>query len=163
MCASHGWKTTRLDGSTEAATRQALVCAFNAGRDGSRCFLLSSKAGGAGLNLVGANRLVLFDPDWNPANDKQAMARVWRDGQSKPVVIYRLLATGSIEEIFQRQLMKGELASAVGDGSTQQGCASGAGGRSGGSSSSSSSSKEGGSLHQGGAARALHSGADHCL
>uniref|UniRef100_A0A803LNT7 Uncharacterized protein n=1 Tax=Chenopodium quinoa TaxID=63459 RepID=A0A803LNT7_CHEQI len=48
-------------------------------------FLLSSKAGGCGLNLIGGNRLVLFDPDWNPANDKQAAARVWRDGQKKRV------------------------------------------------------------------------------
>jgi len=43
------------------------------------------QAGGCGLNLIGANRLVLFDPDWNPANDGQAMARVWRDGQKKTV------------------------------------------------------------------------------
>lgn len=61
-------------------------------------FLLSTKAGGAGLNLIGANRLVLFDSDWNPANDLQAMGRVWRDGQEKDVVVYRLLSTGSIEE-----------------------------------------------------------------
>ena len=50
-------------------------------------FMLSSKAGGCGLNLIGANRLVMFDPDWNPANDDQAMARVWRDGQKKQVTI----------------------------------------------------------------------------
>lgn len=49
--------------------------------------MLSSKAGGCGLNLIGANRLVMFDPDWNPANDDQAMARVWRDGQKKEVMI----------------------------------------------------------------------------
>lgn len=55
-------------------------------------FLLSSRAGGVGLNLIGANRLVLFDPDWNPANDKQAMARIWRDGQQKSVWIYRFLS-----------------------------------------------------------------------
>ncbi|CAI7739319.1 unnamed protein product [Closterium sp. NIES-54] len=144
MCESHGWKTTRLDGSTEAATRQALVCAFNTGRDGSCCFLLSSKAGGAGLNLVGANRLVLFDPDWNPANDHQAMARVWRDGQSKPVVIYRMLATGSIEEkIFQRQLMKGDVASAVGDGTAPPGTGNAGRGGSGGGGSGSSKSGAG--------------------
>lgn len=56
--------------------------------------LLSTRAGGAGLNLVGANRLVLFDSDWNPAVDLQAMARVWRDGQRKPCLVYRLLTTG---------------------------------------------------------------------
>lgn len=55
-------------------------------------FMLSSKAGGCGLNLIGANRLVMFDPDWNPANDDQAMARCWRDGQKKQCFIYRLLA-----------------------------------------------------------------------
>lgn len=54
--------------------------------------MLSSKAGGCGLNLIGANRLVMFDPDWNPANDDQAMARVWRDGQRKQCYIYRLVA-----------------------------------------------------------------------
>ena len=52
-------------------------------------FLLSAKAGGVGLNLSGASRLVLFDSDWNPASDAQAMARVWRDGQKRSVYIYR--------------------------------------------------------------------------
>ena len=54
--------------------------------------MLSSKAGGCGLNLIGANRLFMFDPDWNPANDDQAMARCWRDGQKKQCYIYRLIA-----------------------------------------------------------------------
>ena len=76
---------------------QVMVDSFNS--DPSQyAFLLSSKAGGCGLNLIGANRLVLFDPDWNPANDKQAAARVWRDGQKKRVYIYRMLCAGSIEE-----------------------------------------------------------------
>lgn len=68
------------------------------------------------MNLIGANRLVMFDPDWNPANDEQAMARVWRDGQTKPCFIYRLIATGTIEEkIFQRQTHKKALSNAVVD------------------------------------------------
>jgi len=54
-------------------------------------------AGGCGINLIGGNRLVLFDPDWNPANDKQAAARCWRDGQKKKCYLYRFFATGSIE------------------------------------------------------------------
>lgn len=58
--------------------------------------MLSSKAGGCGLNLIGANRLVMFDPDWNPANDEQAMARVWRDGQRKTCYIYRLLSVRNV-------------------------------------------------------------------
>ena len=69
-------------------------------------FLLSSKAGGVGLNLVGGSVLILYDIDWNPANDQQAMARIWRDGQKSNVIIYRLLTTGTIEEkIFQRQVL----------------------------------------------------------
>lgn len=52
-------------------------------------FLLSAKAGGVGLNLPGASRLILFDSDWNPASDSQAMARIWRDGQKKDVYILR--------------------------------------------------------------------------
>ena len=64
--------------------------------------MLSSKAGGCGLNLIGANRLVMFDPDWNPANDDQAMARVWRDGQKKPCFVYRLLAVSGRQTLEGR-------------------------------------------------------------
>jgi hypothetical protein len=70
----------------------------------------------SGLNLIGGNRLVLFDPDWNPAVDKQAAARCWRDGQTKRCFTYRFLATGTVEEkIFQRQLAKEGLQSVVDD------------------------------------------------
>lgn len=78
--------------------------------------MLSSKAGGCGINLIGANRLVLIDPDWNPALDQQVLARVWRDGQKKDCFIYRFISTGTIEEkIFQRQSMKLQLSSCVVD------------------------------------------------
>ena len=71
-------------------------------------------AGGAGLNLTGANRLVLLDSHWNPACDAQAMARVWRDGQAKPCVLYRLLTTGTIDEkMYQRQRAKGDVAATM--------------------------------------------------
>ncbi|MCO5600743.1 hypothetical protein L7F22_054858 [Adiantum nelumboides] len=116
LCEHKGWKWLRLDGATLVADRQTLVDRFNSGFGGERVFLLSSKAGGMGLNLVGANRLILFDPDWNPATDAQAMARIWREGQRKAVIIYRLFATGSIEEkIYQRQMVKGEIAATVED------------------------------------------------
>ena len=95
----------RLDGSTSAKKRMALVNDFNDPTKNQFAFLLSSKAGGCGLNLIGANRLVLFDPDWNPATDKQAAARCWREGQPKRCFTYRFVTTGTIEEkIFQRQV-----------------------------------------------------------
>jgi len=75
----------RLDGTMSIKKRQKIVDRFNDPHGGDFVFMLSSKAGGCGLNLIGANRLVMFDPDWNPANDDQAMARVWRDGQKKKV------------------------------------------------------------------------------
>ncbi|XP_053958054.1 DNA repair and recombination protein RAD54-like [Anastrepha ludens] len=104
----------RLDGSMTIKKRSKVVDKFNDAESDCFLFMLSSKAGGCGLNLIGANRLFMFDPDWNPANDEQAMARVWRDGQKKPCYIYRLVATGSIEEkILQRQTHKKSLSSAI--------------------------------------------------
>ena len=96
--------------------RAKLVEQFNDPDSNDFVFMLSSKAGGCGLNLIGANRLIMFDPDWNPANDDQAMARVWRDGQRKRCFIYRLIASGTIEEkMLQRQLHKKALSGVVVD------------------------------------------------
>lgn len=81
--------------------RAKVVENFNNPESNEFIFMLSSKAGGCGLNLIGANRLVMFDPDWNPANDDQAMARVWRDGQQKPCYIYRFLAVSTFLEKSQ--------------------------------------------------------------
>jgi DNA repair and recombination protein RAD54B len=101
----------RLDGSTPNNMRSKLVNSFNK-TDSINVFLLSSKAGGMGINLVGASRLILFDNDWNPAIDLQSMSRIHRDGQQKHCFIYRLMTTGCIDEkIFQRQLMKNNLSS----------------------------------------------------
>jgi DNA repair and recombination RAD54-like protein len=114
MAREFGWSYVRLDGSTSQKKRTQLVAQFNEKQPKGQdifLFLLSSKAGGCGLNLIGGNRLVLFDPDWNPANDKQAAARVWRDGQTKRVYIYRFVVAGSIEEfVYERQLSKEGLA-----------------------------------------------------
>lgn len=110
LCDSHNIITLRLDGKTQAKRRQQIVNQFNSPTDSSMVFLLSTKAGGVGLNLIGANRLVLFDADWNPSNDKQSMGRIWREGQQKPVFIYRLFTAGTIEEkIYQRQTAKDDL------------------------------------------------------
>jgi DNA repair and recombination protein RAD54B len=107
----------RLDGSTPTAKRQPLVDKFNkADQKSSFAFLLSAKSGGVGINLVGASRIVLFDIDWNPATDLQAMARIHRDGQKLPCKIYRFLVQGALDEkIYQRQVMKMGLANAVVD------------------------------------------------
>ncbi|VFQ72531.1 unnamed protein product [Cuscuta campestris] len=107
LCRERRYPFVRLDGTTSITKRQKLVNEFNDPSKEGFAFLLSSKAGGCGLNLIGGNRLVLFDPDWNPANDKQAAARVWRDGQKKRVFVYRFLSSGTIEEkIYQRQISK---------------------------------------------------------
>ncbi|KAF4661580.1 DNA repair and recombination protein RAD54-like [Perkinsus chesapeaki] len=106
MCQEEKWPVIRLDGSIGVKKRHTLVSTFNDPKADAFVFLLSSKAGG--------NRLIMFDPDWNPANDRQAMARIWRDGQTKVCWIYRLLSTGTIEEkIFQRQMKKDSLSDIV--------------------------------------------------
>ncbi|KUJ10662.1 uncharacterized protein LY89DRAFT_689317 [Mollisia scopiformis] len=116
LCRHRGYGSLRLDGTMNVTKRQKLVDKFNDPEGSEFIFLLSSKAGGCGLNLIGANRLVLFDPDWNPAADQQALARVWRDGQKKDCFVYRFIATGTIEEkIFQRQSHKQSLSSCVVD------------------------------------------------
>ncbi len=70
-------------------------------------FLLTTRVGGLGINLTGANRVLIFDPDWNPSTDIQARERAWRIGQTKNVTIYRLLTSGTIEEkIYHRQIFK---------------------------------------------------------
>ncbi|XP_076685575.1 DNA repair and recombination protein RAD54B isoform X2 [Andrena cerasifolii] len=116
VCYTEGLPFLRLDGSTPSSTRSKVIEQFNSKGDSSKIFLLSAKAGGVGLNLPGASRLVLFDSDWNPASDSQAMARIWRDGQKKDVYLLRLLTTGTIEEkIFQRQVSKAGLSETIVD------------------------------------------------
>ncbi|XP_025989473.1 DNA repair and recombination protein RAD54-like [Solenopsis invicta] len=116
LCHKRSYNYVRLDGTMTIKKRAKVVDNFNNENSNDFIFMLSSKAGGCGLNLIGANRLVMFDPDWNPANDEQAMARVWRDGQKKPCFVYRFLSTGTIEEkIFQRQAHKKALSSTVVD------------------------------------------------
>ena len=108
---SLGLAFTRLDGSTPSNERGKIVDSFNkSSTTKSFAMLLSAKAGGVGLNLIGASRLILFDNDWNPAVDLQAIARIHRDGQMKDVKVYRFLTNGCMDEkIFQRQLVKQDL------------------------------------------------------
>ncbi|CAK7219933.1 DNA repair protein rhp26 [Sporothrix bragantina] len=96
----------RMDGKTAIKDRQTLVDQFNNSPD-IHLFLLTTKVGGLGTNLTGANRVIIFDPDWNPSTDVQARERAWRLGQKKEVTIYRLMTAGTIEEkIYHRQIFK---------------------------------------------------------
>ncbi|XP_076386841.1 DNA excision repair protein ERCC-6 isoform X2 [Megachile rotundata] len=96
----------RMDGTTPMSQRQETIRLFN--DDSSYfVFLLTTRVGGLGVNLTGANRVIIYDPDWNPATDAQARERAWRIGQSKNVTIYRLITAGTIEEkIYHRQIFK---------------------------------------------------------
>lgn len=96
----------KMDGTTTIASRQPLITRFN--EDTSTfVFLLTTRVGGLGVNLTGANRVIIYDPDWNPSTDTQARERAWRIGQKKQVTVYRLLTAGTIEEkIYHRQIFK---------------------------------------------------------
>jgi len=108
-----GIKYLRMDGKTPIKQRQSLVDRFNNEPD-LDVFLLTTKVGGLGVNLTGANRVIIFDPDWNPSTDVQARERAWRLGQKKEVTIYRLMTAGTIEEkIYQRQIFKQVLSNKV--------------------------------------------------
>lgn len=96
----------RMDGSTPISKRQGLVDMFN-NNTNYDVFLLTTKVGGLGVNLTGADRVIIYDPDWNPSTDIQARERAWRLGQKRDIVIYRLMTAGTIEEkIYHRQIFK---------------------------------------------------------
>ncbi|KAK1166506.1 DNA excision repair protein ERCC-6 isoform X1 [Acipenser oxyrinchus oxyrinchus] len=102
----NGYSYRKMDGTTTIASRQPLIRQYN--EDTSIfVFLLTTKVGGIGVNLTGANRVIIYDPDWNPSTDIQARERAWRIGQKKQVTIYRLLTAGTIEEkMYHRQIFK---------------------------------------------------------
>jgi len=101
-----GWSFLRLDGSTPTKKRQPLIDQFQ--RDPSIfVFLISTRAGGIGLNLTAANRVIVFDVNWNPSHDEQAQDRAFRIGQLRDVDVVRLVARGTIEELmYARQIYK---------------------------------------------------------
>ncbi|KAG2373721.1 hypothetical protein C9374_011810 [Naegleria lovaniensis] len=100
-------KFNRIDGSvTSYKERTRLVDEFNTDED-IDCFLLTTQAGGVGLNLVGASRVIIIEPNWNPQLDEQAIDRVYRIGQRQNVIVYRLITAGTIEEyIYGKQIAK---------------------------------------------------------
>ncbi|MCJ1472734.1 hypothetical protein MMC13_001383 [Lambiella insularis] len=104
--AMEGINYRRMDGNTPISSRQAMVDEFNNNPE-AHVFLLTTKVGGLGINLTGADRVIIYDPDWNPSTDIQARERAWRLGQKREVQIYRLMVAGTIEEkIFHRQIFK---------------------------------------------------------
>lgn len=112
-CMAEGLDYSRLDGNTKSKERVQIVKEFNTSSHINIC-LVSTMAGGLGLNFVGANVVVLFDPTWNPANDLQAIDRAYRIGQCRDVTVLRLISLGTVEEvIYLRQVYKQQLHSSV--------------------------------------------------
>jgi ATP-dependent DNA helicase len=120
--AFRNWKYCRIDGSTKIDDRQAAMDVFNAektaGANGSInqrddrhfVFMLSTRAGGLGINLTSADTCIIFDSDWNPHADSQAMDRCHRLGQTRPVAVYRLLTCNSVDiEMMEKQISKKKL------------------------------------------------------
>ncbi|KAL5565845.1 hypothetical protein UlMin_029009 [Ulmus minor] len=102
-----GFQFQRLDGSTKAELRHQAMEHFNAPGSDDFCFLLSTRAGGLGINLATADTVIIFDSDWNPQNDLQAMSRAHRIGQQDVVNIYRFVTSKSVEEdILERAKKK---------------------------------------------------------
>lgn len=108
----HRWKYDtdylRLDGGVSAEERSRMINDFNnTANRRMRLFLISSRAGGLGINLIGANRCIIFDCTWNPTTDSQALSRIFRFGQTKPCYVYRFIAFGTMENvIYRRQVQK---------------------------------------------------------
>lgn len=104
----------RLDGSTPTASRQKMVNRFNEKK--KQAFLISTTAGGVGLNIWGANRVIILDFKYNPLHEQQAIGRAYRMGQTKEVFVYWLLCDGTFERVMQnQQIFKNQLFSQVVD------------------------------------------------
>ncbi|KAK8660697.1 hypothetical protein V6N13_051612 [Hibiscus sabdariffa] len=105
-CTYKNWQYERIDGKVGGAERQIRIDRFNAKNSSRFCFLLSTRAGGLGINLATADTVIIYDSDWNPHADLQAMARAHRLGQTNKVMIYRLITRGSIEERMMEMTKK---------------------------------------------------------
>lgn len=107
----------RLDGSTKREARHQMIQKFNDRSDTRlRCFLISAKAGGQGINLTGANRCIILDTSWNPSSDQQNIFRIYRLGQPNVCFVYRLIALGTMEEkVYSRSVTKQAMSGRVVD------------------------------------------------
>lgn len=111
------WATCRIDGSTPPEERRRQMHEFNNGGnspDACRLFLLSTRSGGLGINLVAADTVIFYDQDWNPQMDLQAQDRAHRIGQTRPVLIFRLVSNHTVEtKIMARAADKRKLEALV--------------------------------------------------
>ncbi|XP_052895482.1 uncharacterized protein LOC128302655 [Anopheles moucheti] len=107
----------RLDGKTPKTDRHNMITSFNDPLNTTtKCFLISAKAGGQGINLTGANRVIILDTSWNPSNDQQNIFRIFRLGQKRQCFVYRLIAVGTMEEkVYSRSVTKQALSYRVVD------------------------------------------------
>ena len=94
------WPVCRIDGSVAQSDRQEQILAFNEEDSETNIFLLSTRAGGQGINLAAADTVLLFDSDWNPQQDLQAQDRAHRIGQTRPVIVYRFATKGTVEQML---------------------------------------------------------------
>lgn len=113
FCCFSGYSYLKMDGTTTLKTRVDYINQFNNNKD-IFIFLLTTKVGGLGLNLVGASRIIIYDPDWNPSTDTQAKERAWRYGQKESVETYRFVTINTLEEkIYKRQIFKSHLSDKI--------------------------------------------------
>ncbi|KAL4560242.1 hypothetical protein LXL04_032392 [Taraxacum kok-saghyz] len=105
-CNNKKWLYERIDGKVSGGERQVRIDRFNASNSSRFCFLLSTRAGGLGINLATADTVIIYDSDWNPHADLQAMARAHRLGQKNKVMIFRLITRGTIEERMMEMTKK---------------------------------------------------------
>ncbi|NXP99647.1 SMCA5 regulator, partial [Vidua macroura] len=113
-CMWRNYEYCRLDGQTPHNERQASINAFNDPDSSKFVFMLSTRAGGLGINLATADVVILYDSDWNPQVDLQAMDRAHRIGQTKTVRVFRFITDNTVEErIVERAEMKLRLDSIV--------------------------------------------------
>ncbi|KAM0686796.1 DNA excision repair protein ERCC-6 [Conglomerata obtusa] len=112
-CAYKEYKCITMNGKTALKTRIENINRFNVD-DTIFIFLLTTRVGGLGLNLVAASRIIIYDPDWNPSNDAQAKERAWRYGQKDDVETYRFVTVNTLEEkIYKRQIFKTHLSTKI--------------------------------------------------
>nr|OQO29794.1 hypothetical protein B0A51_03233 [Rachicladosporium sp. CCFEE 5018] len=126
-----GWPVCRIDGSIAQSDRQEQILDFNEPDSDTKIFLLSTRAGGQGINLASADTVLLFDSDWNPQQDLQAQDRAHRIGQTRPVIVYRFATKGTVEQMLLEKadskrrleklvIQKGRFKSMKGDGAKME-------------------------------------------